>query len=358
MKKLFGFLGKLKKRLGKFFWPLIAILAIIIVSRVSAGRKAVKVELAQASVGDLIETVSTSGTVNADQYSVLTFQTGGKVSYVGVKSGDVVRKGQTIAKLDSVGLNAAYQQALNNYRKYQASAENVLDQVKDHSADESYAQKDSRTTAEVNRDNAYDAMLAAANNLQNATIYAPFVGVMDTVSPASPGVNVGLGAANYTIVNPASTYFDAEVEETDLPNIAIGQDVNIRLDAYPNEEIAGKVETIGMVAFTSSTGGNAYHVRISLPENTDGKFKVGMQGDIDIIFNSIPSVLKVPSTSLTSDGDRYYVWEPVGGKLKKVEVEIGAESIDETEIKSGIEDGQEVVNNPASGLKNGQRVTS
>jgi len=92
------------------------------------------------------------------------------------------------------------------------------------------------------------------------------------------------GAANLHNCNPDSVYFDAEVEETDLPHVAVGQKVNIKLDAYPDEDFQGLVSTIGVVALYTSTGGNAYHIRISLPKNDNLKFRVGMQGDVEYYF--------------------------------------------------------------------------
>lgn len=346
-----------KQKLGKWFWVILVVLLLIIWRTVSSSGKTVKVESAKVAKGDLVETVSTSGTVKADRYVQLTFPAGGKIVAVGVKPGQPVKKGQFIAQIDTVVLNAAYEQALNNYRKYQATADNVLDQVKDHSGDETFAQKDTRTTAEVNRDNAYDAVLAARDNLKNAVIFAPFSGIIDTVNPSSPGINLTAGAANYTIVDPSSVYFDAEVEETDLPTIKIGQKVNIKLDAYPDNILQGEISAVGMVAFTSSTGGNAYHLRISLPDNTDQKYKVGMQGDADIVFGTVSDTVKVASTSLFSDGNKEYVWLIESGKLKKVEVTTGGESDAETEIKSGLSENQTVVDNPLSNLKEGEKVS-
>lgn len=364
MKKIFEKIGSIKTKLGKWFW-IIVIALLVLISILFSGKKGTKVETVKVTKGDLTETISTSGTVKADQYSVLTFPTGGLISWVGVISGEKVYKGQIIAKLDTTVLNAAYQQALNTYRNYQAIADSVLDSVKGHDSDETFTQKATRTTAEVNRDNAYDSVLATQQNLKNATIYAPFSGIVDTVSPSSPGINVIAGSANYTVVNPATVYFDAEVEETDLPNLKIGQNVNIKLDAYPEETFVGKLNVIGMVAFTSSTGGNAYHVRISLPNNqvataTDSatyKFRVGMKGDVDIILNTISSVLKISSTAIVSDGEKNYVWIVENGKARKIEIQVGGSSDTETEVVSGLSRDQEVIDNPSSALKEGQKVT-
>ena len=356
MKNILNFINGARLKLGWWFWVIIAVAAILVWRTVASSNASVKVETAKASVGNLVESVATSGTVKADQYSQLTFPSGGKVAAVYVKAGDTVKKGDLIASLDAVPLNAAYQQALNNRRNTQAAVDNVHDQVKNNDSTETFAQKATRTAAEVANDNAWDALLAAADNLRNANLTAPFAGVIDTVVPSSAGIQVLPGAANYTIVNPASVYFDAEVEETDLPNIKVGQTVNIKLDAYPDATYSGVVDTIGMVAFTSSTGGNAYHVRISLLDNTDQKFKVGMGGDVEIVFNTISQILKVPSGAVTVDTTNY-VWVVNGGVARKVTVQTGATNADETEITSGIKEGDIVINNPPATLKDGQKVS-
>lgn len=347
-----------KTKLGKWFWVLLIVILIIIWRVFFSSVKSTKIQTVKVSSGDLVQTVSTSGVIKADQYSVLTFPTGGKISGVYVKSGDKVTQGKWIAKLDTIPLNAAYQQSINTYRSYQAIAEQALDSVKGHDGDETFAQKVTRTSAEANRDNAYNAMLAAQDNLANAVITAPFNGIMDTVNPSSPGMSIIAGTANYTIVNPETVYFDSEVDETDLPNVAVDQKVNIKLDAYPEESFMGVVQNIGIVAFVSSTGGNSYHVRISLPKNVAMKFRVGMQGDSDIVYNTIPKVLKISSSAVVTDGGKSYVWVISAGKSKKVNIEVGQTSSDETIVKSGLVDGDEVIDNPPSNFKEGQKVSN
>jgi len=354
---MIGKLKNFKQKLGWWFWVILVVIALIIWKIVAASNTSVKVQTVNVTRGDLVQTVSTSGNIKADQYSELTFPTGGKVVGVWVKSGQKVQKGAWIAQLDTVPLNAAYQDALNNYRSTQAAVAYEHDQDKNYGSAETFLEKTTRTAAEVANDNAYNAMLAAQDNLANAVIMAPFAGVIDTVNPSSPGMQVLPGAANYTIVNPDTVYFDAEVEETDLPNIAVGQNVNIVLDAYSNDTYKGTVVSIGLVAFTSSTGGNAYHVRISLPSNDNLRFRVGMQGDVDIIYNTVSNTLKVNSSAVVSDTSQNYVWEIENGKSKKINITAGAESDTETEIKSGLTEGQKVIDNPPSTLTEGQKVS-
>jgi HlyD family secretion protein len=344
------------KNIKKFWWViLIGFLVLIFVIK-KANTPPPVFETAKVSKGEIVETVSSSGLVLADKYANLTFQSSGRVAWVNVHEGQKVVKGQAIAGLDTTILNSAYQQALNNYRNYQASSENTLDIVKGHSADETFAQKALRTTAEVNRDNAYDAVTAAHEALRNANLYAPFAGIVATVTPSFPGSNVTPASASYVIVNPDTVYFDGEIEETDLPRLKVGQDVNIKLDAYPEETFTGKIETIGFVAFTSSTGGNAYKIRITLPENVDMKFRYGMQGDIDIITNKIENVIKVETSAIVNKDSKNFVWVVENEKVKQTEVTLGASSNDETEIKSGLSENQIVISNPTNKLKDGQKI--
>lgn len=346
-----------KNKLGKWLWVIIAVLALIIWRVVAANGKSIKVTSTRVSRGDIVETVSTSGTVKADRFVTLTFPAGGQIVGVGVTAGQKVTKGQFIAQIDTVSLNAAYQNALNTYRSTQAAVDLEHDNDKNYGAAETFSQKSTRTTAEVANDNAYNNVLAARDNLKNAVIYAPFDGVVDTVNPSAPGFMVSAGVANYTVVDPSSVYFDAEVEETDLPNVSVGQKVNIKLDAYSGENFSGIVQTIGAVAFVSSTGGNAYHVRISLPENVNLKFRIGMQGDSGIIYNTISNVLRVSTSALVTENDKSYVFVVKSGVARKVQVEVGGASDTETEIKSGLLDGQEVVDNPPSNLKDATHVS-
>lgn len=347
-----------RQKLGKWFWVILAIAVLIVWRVVASSNKSTKVESAKVTSGEIVETVSTSGTVKADRFVQLTFPSGGKIMAVGVKPGQKVTKGQFIAQIDTIALNAAYQNAQNTYRATQAAVDLEHDNDKNYGGSETFAQKSTRTAAEVANDNAYNNVLAAQANLKNAVIFAPFTGIIDTVNPSSPGINVLPGAANYTIVDPTSVYFDAEVEETDLPTVDIGQKVNIKLDAFPEDGLQGEVSVVGLVAFTSSTGGNAYHIRISLPNNSAQKFRVGMQGDADIIFGTIPNTVKVISSAIVTGGDKSYVWVIDGNnKIKKTEVSIGGASSEETEIKSGLSDGQTVVDNPLANLKDGQKVS-
>jgi len=81
--------------------------------------------------GKVQETLILSGNVNASLYTHLTFAGSGKIDYIGVKEGDIVSKGQLLAKLDLDNLNADYQIAKSNLRDKEAALSSVYDSLKD-----------------------------------------------------------------------------------------------------------------------------------------------------------------------------------------------------------------------------------
>lgn len=308
--------------------------------------------------GEFIQKLSASGKVKAAQEATLAFQTSGQVSWVGVKTGDLVKKGQYLAKLDAVTLNSVYMQALAGLRSAEATVEKTHDDVKGHSADETFTQKQTRTIAEVAKDSAYEAVIITKKNLDNATLISPLTGlVTDVADNLIPGTNVVVGTPMATVASPETVYFESEVNESEVVKLKIGQDVIIKIDAFLDKEFKGQVANIAFGSIVTSTGGTAYKVKMSLPKDEVTLLRLGMKGDADFILGRIEGVLKVPASAVVEDNNKNYVWVIDGSnKARRKEVETGEISIDETEIKSGISEGEKVIVLPPDGLKNGDRL--
>lgn len=288
--------------------------------------------------GEVKEELVLTGSVKADKYATLYFPAAGKISAVYVKEGDWVKRGRALTSLDKTTLNTAYQQALNNYRNYQAAAENALDTVKDHSKDETFAQKATRTAAEVARDNAYDAVTAAKYNLDNSTLFAPFEGLIASLPFPSPGVNVGYTDPQVEILDPASIYFEVEADQSEVINIKEKQEVVIVLDSYRDKELFGVVSFVG---YTPKAGeaGTIYRVKVLLISSQVEEVlpRIGMTGDAKFILSQKEDVFYAPPKYIHSDKDGKYV--NLGGKDKKARVTIGIEGEERVEITSGVKEG-------------------
>jgi len=336
----------------------IIILAIIAVRVVSARRSRAEVDTVSVRKGKLVESVSASGEVKATEAADLAFQTAGTISFIGVKEGEIVKRGQLLAKLDTTKINADFQRARADLRDTEATVDRVHDDLKDKGSSETLTERETRTAAETAKDKAYEAVLKAEKDLRGASIFAPFAG---TVTNLEEGYTVGTNVLStvkiLSVVNPETVYFSVEVNETEVINLRQEQEVLIDLDAYPDEEIIGTVETINFGSIITSTGGTAYRVRVTLPENNSLKFRTGMNGDAKLVVSETDDVLLVNLSAVVEEDGKTFVWI-VGKnkKISKVEIEVGASSVDDVEVTSGVSEGDKLILRPPSKLEEGQGV--
>jgi len=349
----------MKKFLTKRKLIIIGVIALIIlgIRYISARNGRLEVEVEEAKKEDLVESISASGEIKATESASLTFQSSGQVSWVGVKEGDIVKKYQALAKLDTVVLNAAYQQARADYRSAEATVQKVHDDLKDHDSDETYTQKETRTTAEVARDKAYDALLAAEKSLKNATLTSPFEGIVTNISETTvAGANILATTPALSVVNPETIYFQAEVNETEVIKLKLGQQAQISLDAFPEATLKGTITHIDYLSTTTSTGGTAYQVNIELSGHKDLLLRLGMGGDAEFTLSSKQNVLTVPISAVVDQDGKDYVWVSVQGQAKQIEVTTAISSVSRIEIVSGLSEGQQVIKRPPADITEGARL--
>lgn len=329
----------LKTRLGKWFWVIVIVVMLGFGWYLFSSKKAKDlVVTTTVQKGEVKEELVLTGMIKADKHVLLSFPTSGKISGVYVKEGEWVKKGRTLTALDRTTLNTAYQQALNTYKSYQAAAENTVDSVKGHAGDETFAQKATRTLAEVARDSAYDSVKAAQYNLANATLYAPFDGVVATLYFPSAGVNVSFTDTQVEILDPASIYFDVEADQSEIINIKDKQEVEIVLDSYRDKTFTG---VVSFVAYTPKVGvaGTAYKIKVEFKKDSlNGMLpRIGMSGDAKFILSQKANIINVPARFVNSDKDGKYV--NLGKAGNKVRVTVGIEGEESVEITSGAKEG-------------------
>lgn len=329
-----------------------------------------KYEMGKVSRAALAETVTESGIVatsgRVNVYSLAT----GMLSQLFVKNGDRIIEGQKLFSVKSTATAtekaiawAAYQSAIssvqaaqNNRRLTQATVDRVHDDIKDNDKDENFLEKETRTTAEVAHDNAYDALLSAQAALasaqasylatQNATVFAPIAGVVSNLS-VSTGSAVIAGNA-LSAVQPVlvvSGIGQAEVAialgESDINKISVGQLAKISFDAIPGQSFAAHVARFddqgtlsqGVVKF-------AVYLTVSHPSVA---IKPGMTADVDIQTQEIPDALVVPNSAVKPYQKGRAVRVLKDGKLVYQPVEVGLRGKDSTQIISGLSEGQEII---------------
>jgi len=320
-------------------------------------------QTSKAEKGTLVTSVSASGSIVSTGMLTVNSNASGVVKKVYVKDGDLVSAGQKIAEivLDQTGLEkyasayASYVQAQNSVnsannslRSAIASAEKVLDEVKGHDTDETLAQKESRTKAEVARDNAYDTIKSAAANftvasynlrLASSIITAPNFGKIDNLNLVEGLV---MTETNVAVIRVDTTPVAlVNLNETDISKVKIGQKVTLTADSLPEKTFVGVVATIDRVGLITSNVVN-YPVKIKL-ENQTSELLPNMSVGVEIMTNVKTDVLLVPASAVQTVNNQSTIQVMRNGEPITVTVEVGLSNDSQMEIISGLNEGDEVV---------------
>jgi macrolide-specific efflux system membrane fusion protein len=154
------------------------------------------------------------------------------------------------------------------------------------------------------------------------------------VQSVQPGQSVAM--SDDIVVLSDRLIVQAQVDETDIGKIKLGQETNITLDAYPNKIISGKVDHI---YYESKTVNNVtiYDVDI-LPDSVPDFFRSGMSANIDIVEDEKDNVVLLPLDAVKKIKDKnvVFVKPEKGGKNERREVVTGLADDDNVEIVSGL----------------------
>lgn len=287
--------------------------------------------------------ISSSGSVNGKDSVDLRFKTSGRLVYLNAKVGDSVEKGRYIAGLDTQDLSIALQQARNDFLAKDATAKKVEDDVKNHDKDENYTQRETRIKAQAARDSAFDAVKEAQRAFQDASIYSPLEGIV-TKADQNVGQVVTASDVIAQIVDIDEIYFDAEVDESDIGKVQLGQSAEVILNSYEDQVFSGKVTEIKPTTNETSTGATVVIVKINLG-NPAINFVTGLNGQSEITLKKVFEALTIPLEALNEDSS---VIVKEGDKFVKKKITTGISSDTDIEVTEGLEENQLVVTNPSA----------
>lgn len=324
----------------KRIYILVVLVVILLILTIRALNKPKSTESTTVKRGDIKEELTLSGKIAAEEDVVLQFQSTGLLGFVGVKEADHVEKGQLIASLDKTNLEAALRQAWQDYTAAKAESDQYYDSVKGQTTAEDYDQKVERTAVDAKFTKAYDNVLIAQKNLNNASLYSPIDGIATSVSPSSPGVNISLSKpGSYEIANPDTIYLDVSADQTEIIKLHEGQTSAIVFDSYTDEKDEGSIKEISFTPKSDETG-TVYSVKVGLNTDNKGyKYKLGMTADVTFVINEKKKVLYIPLTYVKTNEKGKYVLNKKG---EKVYVKTGIESDTDVEITDGLKEGDEI----------------
>jgi len=363
-------------------------------------------QTARVEQGTFVKAITASGTVTAGSSNEITTKASGVVKRVFIKNGETVKKGQKIAELalDDEAQSratiayAAYIEAVNAVKtaeknkvtadiKMWQDRENYLNALEnqdyknnnsvnpetkkdytegektiiDKSVEEARLAFAASETAYQNADtqiNKAKALMADAwREYQNtaATIVAPVDGVVTnfTLAPgitvvASPDTSASAPAGSVSaqklglIVNPNAQYqVSVALSEMDVTQVNPDQKVTLTLDAFPDKTLTGKILSIDTTG--KITSGVTSYPAVILVDPTELKLYPNMAVNAKILVKVEDNVLLAPSSAIQNTSGNQTVRVMKNGKLTTVPVEIGDANETQTIIKSGLNEGDEVV---------------
>lgn len=141
-------------------------------------------------------------------------------------------------------------------------------------------------------------------------------------------------SSNYIEVsNIENVIVNISINESEIPNISVGDDVEIVLTSDSSKKYTGQISKISSVG-TYSSSGSTFAAIVSL--KNDGNIKVGMSVSCTINIEEHEDVLTVPIGAVQINGDRRYVVVVSSSETKEVDVTTGLSDDNYVEIKSGL----------------------
>ena len=179
----------------------------------------------------------------------------------------------------------------------------------------------------------------AKQALAQTKLTAPYTGTVTSIM-VNEGELAGAGTPLASIADLTTLEIDADVDEIDVANVAVGQSVEIRLDAFPGETLNGKLVRL-FPAATAQRGSTVYTAIVDF-DAKGLKVRPGMGGSLKIQTIERKNALLVPNRALKSVGTRKAVHVVAPGAPRDVIVETGVTDGNETEIISGVNEGDQV----------------
>jgi len=332
--------------------------------------------------------LNATGYVVAQRKAAVASKATGRLVWLGVQEGSRVRKDDVIARLEDMDVKATREQAAANVQVARANLEQGEAERKDAETAlkrsqgllaEGFVSQASNdiAVARYNKSTAQIASLQAAIaaavaslrgaqvGVEQTLIRAPFDGVVltkaanlgDIVTPFSSALD-SKGAV-VTMADMTTLEVEADVSESSLSKVHIGQPVEIQLDALPDKRFRGEVSrTVPTVDRSKATVMTKIRFldpdeRV-LPEmSAKAAFLTKEVGDAE--RTARPAV---NPAAVTNRGGRDVVFVVKEGKLAEVPIETGAKIGDLVEIKRGPQPGDKVVLRPSEKLHDGAAVKS
>ncbi len=307
---------------------------------------AIPVEAAKVKQEALIRSIVAVGSLLANEDVVLRPEFEAKVVKIHFSEGQKVNKGDLLVTLDDSIYKAELKQANARLKLSEANTKRINALRKKGLSNE---QEEDQAVSELGVNKA--SRVLARTRLEKMAIHAPFEGTVGLRS-ISEGDYLSRGQDIVSLIDSDPIKLEFRIPEIYLSEVAIGQTVDVRVDAFRGESFNGEVYAI---APEVDIGGRSFVVRAQI-QNDDSRLVPGLFAQVELELERKENALLIPEAALMPAGDKQYVYRIDDGKAVRTEVSLGMRQGDRVEVIAGLEADVQVVTAGQMKIMDGSKV--
>jgi HlyD family secretion protein len=389
----------------KRWWVIggMVVLMSVIVIVASTREKGTAVQISKVDRETIQAKVSANGKIQAVKKVDISANTFGQVTRLAVKEGDAVKAGQFLLEIDpsrsqanAEGLSASKEasakdwesakarlnQAKSDFARAQANREaGIISLAEFEQAKTALSTAESASIGAQRRvDQAYATLRDARIALSKATLLSPMDGVVtakriEVGETAVVGVQNQPGSVLLTISDMSKVEAEMEVDEASIPSVKVGQEAQVKIDAFPNQSFIGQVTEVGGSPILKASTNEAIKFKVKVwIKNPPFSIKPGLSAQADISTGVRPNALAIPIQSLVTreikrkegeapkpgvpkEEEGVYLMKDAKAQFQAIKTGLMGEL--KVEITEGLQEGEQVITGPFRALrdfKGGEKV--
>lgn len=304
--------------------------------------KAVAVE-----VGKMSDEVTAVGSLLAEESVIIRPEIDGRIVGLHFQEGQAVSRGAQLVTIDSAEVEAqvaGVKADLRTEEQRLARTQELFEQK--------FISKDALDVQNGNTARLRAKLREAESRVAKTIIIAPFSGTVG-LRLVSPGAYVKAGEDIVRLESIGNIKVDFRIPEVYMAKVHPNQEITLRLDAYPGEEIHGRVYAVEPVVDERT---RTVLMRARVP-NKSNKMKPGMFVRVAVTLSNRPNAIIVPEQAIWPQGRDTFVFRVIDGKAALTKIEIGNRHPGQVEIVSGLAPNDVVVTEGQIKLRDGTPVT-
>ncbi|HMK43324.1 MAG TPA: efflux RND transporter periplasmic adaptor subunit [Dissulfurispiraceae bacterium] len=322
--------------------------------------RALNVQVAPAGKQALRPYLSATGSLNPFEEAIVSSEIEAVVKDIRAEEGTRVAKGAVLAvlndtdyaldaKRNTAALNQAKATLKNTQIEFQRKEALYKEQLVTQQQFDDIVTR--RALAEADVERAHASLALTQERLAKTRIVAPFAGVVKE-KKISRGDFVKNGSPAFAVIQTHILKLNFSVPERDVGKLRQGQEVAIRVDAFPEREFTGKINIV-----SPSLDDKTRTLKIeALIPNDDNILKPGLFARVQHYTGPVRAVIVVPIVAVLYEGEQVRIFTVEGDRAKVRNVKLGNKYGETIEVIEGLNEGEQVVVIGQQNLSEGAKV--